>query len=167
MVIDAKYRVYPGSTPWSAGVVIGKRYHTLRPGYLPHGPVTTFWRRNAAWSTVAPNLVKTSYNQTFSRKDVMRVPGKKYRESHWPQVNTYQLAKFSGYGGYPLTYITRDNCVLCAKCATEQATRRDRDHWPRIVGVDVYYEGPAIACEGCGVDIESAYGDPNADELEG
>lgn len=60
-------------------------------------------------------------------------------------------------GGYPLMYVG-DGIVLCGKCASKaaksvQVTLEQRTHW----------EGSPVSCDECGVEIESAYGDPNED----
>ena len=165
---DTRYKVH------GRLLVMGGKGYLLKPGYLP-GPVTTFWRRNAAWSVVAPNLLRTDYKSShFAWRSVWKDKtysaaggGKRYRDTHFPVCLTRKLSSVSDWGGYPLTYITADAGILCACCATEQATRRDRDHWPRIVGVQPYYEGPAVECDNCGTSIESAYGDPDGSEGEG
>jgi hypothetical protein len=56
-------------------------------------------------------------------------------------------------GMYPIIYITRDHAIICATCASGP----DED----IADADVYWEGPAEVCEGCNVEIPSAYGDPD------
>lgn len=143
------------------------RANRLRMGYLPHGPVTTFWGKNADWQAIAPHILKTKYFEMGegSRTEVFPTgkyhSGKPYRNRVYTRVMTYQLSKFAD-GGCPLYYATADNQCLCATCATEQATHRDLD-WPRIVAVEVYYEGPAMTCDNCSADIESAYGDPDTE----
>lgn len=154
-----KYKAYTSTGHTRAHLMMGKRYLPVLPGYL-NGPVTVFWHTNGKMAALLPHLLKTSYNQSFTRKEVMRPCGQKYRQTIWPQVTTYNLAKF-GDGGYPLTYITKDGGCLCAGCATEQMVTRDIG-WPPIIGVDAYYEGPPVNCEHCNVEIESAYGDPDA-----
>lgn len=62
-------------------------------------------------------------------------------------------------GGYPVIYIDGDGCTLCADCAN-----KDDEYSSPTVAADVYYEGPTIQCDGCNCDIESAYGDPEAEE---
>ena len=136
------------------------RAHILRPGFLASGPVTTFWRKNADIRAITPHVLKTSYIQSYVRKDVMKPDGAKYRQLHWPQVATYKLGKY-GDGGYPLFYVTADCDTLCADCATEQATHRHLD-WPRIVAVDANYEDPDLYCGHCSVRIEAAYVDNEA-----
>mgnify|MGYP001233648852 FL=1 len=61
---------------------------------------------------------------------------------------------FAWPGGYPLIYLDKDMTVLCAPCASRQA----------VVAYDVYYEGPPEFCGDCNAVIESAYGDPEADD---
>ena len=137
-----------------------RKAYLLRPGYLKT-PVTTLWHKNANVPALLPYLVKTKYNEThFTWKETFRGENQKYRKSIWPMVATYQFIGHSSLGGYPLLYITADSGTLCAKCATEQATRHDID-WPKIIGVDAYYEGPPVDCDNCNASIESAYGDPD------
>ena len=145
-------------------LVIGKRRGYISAGYLAHGPVTAWWHRNANVRALVPHMYKT-HAITLAYKTTMKGYGHKYLQSHWPQVTTYHLARF-GHGGVPLLYITADGCALCATCATEQATHRGLNHWPRIVGVDTYYEGPDTYCDHCGATIESAYGDPDAEPID-
>jgi hypothetical protein len=66
-------------------------------------------------------------------------------------------------GGYPIVYVTKDGLVVCAKCA------EPTDCSDPAIAYDVFYEGDPIACDDCGVTIESAYGpieddDPPPDE---
>lgn len=62
---------------------------------------------------------------------------------------------FAWPGGYPIIYLDHDNEVLCADCATKE--RAD------VEAYDVFYEGAPVYCAECNVEIESAYGDPEAD----
>lgn len=62
-------------------------------------------------------------------------------------------------GGYQLVYFTRDGLVICPKCAN-----REVDDGQGVVGQDVYWEGPEMACDDCGEMIASAYGDPNGED---
>lgn len=66
------------------------------------------------------------------------------------------LPRFSLIGSYPLVYLTARDQVRCA----EHASPDDR--------VEVHIEGPPLECEedGCEAEIESAYGDPYAEESE-
>lgn len=139
-----------------------RKAYLIRPGFLAR-PVTTLWHKNGDVARLLPHLLKTEYNRSnFHWRQTFKGEGRRYRERVWPAVATYKLASYAA-GSYPLTYITADNCVMCATCATEQVTRRDRD-WPRIVDVQPYYEGPPITCENCPTEIESAYGDPNPND---
>lgn len=61
-------------------------------------------------------------------------------------------------GGYPMHYMTGEGWILCPKCANEPRTS------DVAIAGDVYWEGPTLTCEDCGADIESAYGDPEADK---
>lgn len=71
-------------------------------------------------------------------------------------------------GGYPLYATVETGDVLCCKCLKKH--RRDilesllsgnvRDGW-HFSALDTHMEGPSIACDHCGADIESAYGEPD------
>ena len=87
------------------------------------------------------------------------------------------LMAYAWPGGYPIYYLARDGwreddgrldfnphdrdesvcCPLCAVNVTE---------WPDliIVAQDIHYEGEPLQCEWCNERIESAYGDPDAEE---
>ena len=59
---------------------------------------------------------------------------------------------------YPLIYISlKPYGILCNNCALE--------HIEEINEYHCYFEGPPIECDGgCGEFIESAYGDPEAED---
>ena len=67
-----------------------------------------------------------------------------------------KLPWFSEYGAYLILYVTRDNSVLCAACATTAVDNPD-DYDP-VIAYDAYWEGDDMACDDCGHNIESAYG---------
>lgn len=64
-------------------------------------------------------------------------------------------------GGYTVEFITDDGSVLCADCARAEVLENRG-----TVYADIYYEGPTRYCDGCNTAIESAYGDPDAEEEE-
>jgi hypothetical protein len=83
--------------------------------------------------------------------------------------------KFPAYawpGGYPLIYLCADGGILCPACANnangseayagDYVPERGRD-W-HMIGADVYWEGPPMQCDHCNKAIESAYGDPDAEQ---
>lgn len=74
----------------------------------------------------------------------------------------------SNADGYPLIYYTGDGDPLCAGCATAELDeeRGFRGRGGDLEFVDIYYEGPTEFCSDCGKEIESAYGDPDAEEGE-
>jgi hypothetical protein len=75
-----------------------------------------------------------------------------------------KLPSFTSVGGYPLIYLTRGNDVLCADCATEQIDAGNDTNDDPVVNVDPYFEGADEICANCNKHIESAYGDPDADD---
>jgi hypothetical protein len=77
-----------------------------------------------------------------------------------------ELPSYAWPGGYQLAYYSPNGDTLCPACANRlrlglDTPASDND---RITMVDAYYEGPPIQCANCNEDIESAYGDPDADE---
>lgn len=71
-------------------------------------------------------------------------------------------------GGYEIYYILHDCGVLCHNCANDELMRTidpDFHDW-YIVDSDVLWEGPSIYCDHCNREIQSAYGDPNAEDSE-
>jgi hypothetical protein len=75
--------------------------------------------------------------------------------------------RYTSLGCYPLFYLMSDGEVLCPPCAYAERFQigraiRDKANWTgwRVIGHDVYWEGPPTPCAHCGEDIESAYGDP-------
>lgn len=74
------------------------------------------------------------------------------------------LPSFAWPGGYPLVYVCRDGEVVCADCAVENIVYGEWSHSDDVLGADVFYEGPPEYCANCNREIESAYGDPDAEE---
>lgn len=92
------------------------------------------------------------------------------------KVTPAMLAEVRGYeepqlpanifpGLYPVYYhvvvddsVRKYEQVACAECATAALYNSETHE----LYVYTYYEGPALECERCGVEIESAYGDPYA-----
>lgn len=62
-------------------------------------------------------------------------------------------------GGYPVMFITDAGDVLCAKCAMRTFILENTD-----VTAGIHYEGPALQCDECEKEIESAYGDPDEED---
>jgi hypothetical protein len=80
-------------------------------------------------------------------------------------LNTYAWP-----GAYPLYYITKDNGVLCPKCANENsalclAAPDSMDYDPQwaIVDFDINYEDPDLYCDHCNKRIQSAYAEDDSD----
>jgi hypothetical protein len=71
-----------------------------------------------------------------------------------------KLPAYAWPGGYQITYLTRDGLEICPDCANQE------DASDPVTDGDVYWEGPAITCDDCGKEIESAYGDPAGDTDE-
>ena len=73
-----------------------------------------------------------------------------------------KLAAFTSIGSYPLIYLTREGNCLCAACADEALS--DPEEYDPPVSSDVLWEGPPTSCDECGLEIESAYGDPDEEK---
>ncbi len=75
-------------------------------------------------------------------------------------------------GGYPVYTVMSDGALLCPTCARENfrliinAERSNERFGWRAIGVSVYWEGPDRHCVHCGKPLQSAYGDPDANETE-
>ena len=69
--------------------------------------------------------------------------------------------KYSSHGGYPIVYLTNHDQPYCPDCAYDA----EWDLWADDMTLTphCHMEGAAIECIECGVEIESAYGDPEAD----
>jgi hypothetical protein len=68
-------------------------------------------------------------------------------------------------GGYPIVYVADDGESMCAKCVNGESEVHfsgDADGW-RIDSLFIHYEGPNEQCAHCGVEIPSAYGDPEVE----
>jgi hypothetical protein len=74
------------------------------------------------------------------------------------------LPAFAWPGGYPIYYLARENSVLCAGCATKALKDEDEMTEFKPVASDVHWEGASLFCEQCNKEIESAYGDPGAED---
>lgn len=77
--------------------------------------------------------------------------------------------KFPGYtpiGCYTLAYYTEKGEILCADCASTAGDGEPGNAEYCVEMCDVYWEGPTQNCENCDAEIESSYGDPNAEGQE-
>lgn len=87
-------------------------------------------------------------------------------------VREYARHPYTSLGGYPLILYTTSSDVLCCDCVKNNYRQiststhaRAWDGWAAS-GVDIYYEGPPAYCANCNAEIESAYGDPEAEGAE-
>jgi hypothetical protein len=84
--------------------------------------------------------------------------------------DTGQLPSYAWPGGYPVVYYTACHRAICPACANDCCRTRNkrRDDDPRdgyfLTMYHIHYEGDPIECEECGVEIESAYGNPEEEE---
>ena len=79
-----------------------------------------------------------------------------------------KLPAYAWPGGYQILYYMADGECLCPACANGEngslaSETADERNW-RIVGQDIFYEGAAEVCTHCNAIIESAYGNPEAEE---
>lgn len=85
------------------------------------------------------------------------------------EVSREPLPAYAWPGGYPLVYWCVDGEPLCAACVNAEiglvdVARRDRDRQWDVVGMDVHWEGEPLVCAHCGEEVESAYGESDADD---
>jgi hypothetical protein len=98
---------------------------------------------------------------------VKRGNGWKYQDGKFTEHEYLAVAdafesffvNFAWPGGYPIVFLTDDGDCLCAECAKRVFIMEKID-----VSADCYYEGPAMFCDGCNREIESAYGDPESEK---
>ena len=86
----------------------------------------------------------------------------------WPDV-TFSHLEWGSHawpGGYQIHYVTKDGGVLCHNCANDNLMRTidPDDEQFYIVDGDVHWEGAPLMCDHCGREIESEYGDPDAED---
>ena len=74
------------------------------------------------------------------------------------------LPTFAWPGGYPIFYLDAGGEILCADCATIMLDDETIDERNLPIDSDVHWEGPSEYCAECRKEIESAYGDPDAEE---
>lgn len=73
------------------------------------------------------------------------------------------LPAFAWPGGYPIRYLAyhetdpRHLLQLCPCCAASLASMGELTDTPQA---DIAWEGPADACDDCGTELPTAYGDP-------
>jgi hypothetical protein len=84
--------------------------------------------------------------------------------------NTELLDTYAWPGGYPMFYVTKDNGVLCPKCANDNsalclATPDSEDFDPQWALVDfgVNWEDTDLYCDHCNKRIESAYAEDDTE----
>ena len=63
------------------------------------------------------------------------------------------LPSYTSLGSYTILYYTVGHEVACASCASSWTDVEDP-----VGYADVFYEGEAVPCSGCGVMVESSYG---------
>jgi hypothetical protein len=70
------------------------------------------------------------------------------------------LPAYAWPGGYNIVYFDSNEDLLCADCANK--SWKDPDELPdfKPVSGSIYWEGPQLFCDQCGIEIESEYGDP-------
>jgi hypothetical protein len=69
---------------------------------------------------------------------------------------------FKSYSAYPLIFIhKKTNEVICETCARAM----DFTELKKKFVFDIFYEGQDMICESCSEEIESAYGDPEEEEV--
>ncbi len=73
-------------------------------------------------------------------------------------MESYDNGRWPRYadGGVPILYYQAGGTVFCWRCANQGKCAEP------IVGADLFHEGASEFCEGCGREIGSFYGDPDA-----
>jgi hypothetical protein len=76
-------------------------------------------------------------------------------------ANNGKLPAYAWPGGYPIIYLTASNDVLCPDCANKPVD----EYSDPPVSYGPFWEGEPLTCDDCGKEIESAYGDPEAENI--
>jgi hypothetical protein len=75
-----------------------------------------------------------------------------------------RMPAYAWPGGYPLYYMTADCGILCPDCMNDnlELTKDKDDKQWYVIAANANYEDQDLWCDNCNKQIESAYGDPNA-----
>ena len=81
--------------------------------------------------------------------------------------------KYAFPGGYRLNIVMSDGELCCTECSRREFKNICQSTiepaygrgWAAL-GIEIYWEGPDLACVQCGAAIESEYGDPEASESD-
>jgi hypothetical protein len=85
--------------------------------------------------------------------------------------NDGTLPAYAWPGGYPVVYVAADGGIFCPVCVNQEEEvellepeelQQPVMGW-EVVGYQVHWEGAPEVCCHCGDEIQSAYGDPDAD----
>lgn len=87
----------------------------------------------------------------------------RYGEGAGPEL-AGKLVKYSSYGCYPVFYLDKDGCVICADCANADEADEDCPQSPKSQGIN--WEDPDLHCDDCSARIESAYAEDDAASRE-
>lgn len=89
------------------------------------------------------------------------------KEAEWDKIKPIrrEWTAYAWPGGYPLFHLTKDNGILCTKCANEnlKLTLGDDPQW-QIIHSEINYTDKDLYCDNCYEKIESAYGEEVEDE---
>lgn len=111
--------------------------------------------RQANWSSLPP--LRKTFRRTFRNINTLS-----------ELKATLRNGPYAWPGGYPIVLYLEDGEPCTFKAVLGDWRRVVSDmldgfgEW-RVVGCDIYYEGPPLICAISGDLIESAYGDPEAD----
>ena len=110
-----------------------------------------------------PGATKVLYVVTEDHEPTVYVDLDRKNVGRIRDVLAYTKEPYVWPGGYPLVATCEDGEVLCPTCAgqhIDDCLFDERSGW-YVSGVEPYYEGPTLLCAHCGVEMKSAYGDPD------
>jgi len=77
------------------------------------------------------------------------------------QLYDIMFADKTHHYNYPLLFLSeKPYGILCASCAKKAFILENNN----TISTDIYYEGEILYCDNCNAEIESAYGDPYAED---
>lgn len=159
----------------------------LRTSFKLHRLLHTLHHRNTAYRFDSPEEQGTARLNDPLNKEAVAELTKLGREHEASILQTGHPTQYSGglvrgdydrwagHGGYPFLYRTRNGNLLCPECRnggngslsmTADPDYPDDHQWyvNGANGALAHWEGPPIHCDHCNKAVESAYGDPDAEE---
>jgi hypothetical protein len=80
-----------------------------------------------------------------------------YAMKELPRDDDGKLSAYAWPGRYPIYYLDREDCIICAVCARRDDQDRECPPERKPVSADVNYGEFHLYCDDCSEKIEAAY----------